>query len=232
MEQWSVKQESPASRLQSLGGRENVNPFFLLVARTYDPGQIVDGANDNLTGCYMGISVLREMERLGVVPENTEIGVILIGSEEAGLKGAKAWAETHRNDYSDVPTYILCFDTIHNPKHLMVNRRDLNGTVRSDEAMAEAFLSAAAQEGVPCRSGKVPLMGGSTDSAAFTQGGFRSVGITGLNHVLEDYYHTRKDTYDNLDDTGLENCYKATVRFIYNMDQSVSYTDNKQLQGE
>ena len=39
---------------------------------------------------------------------------------------------------------------------------------------------------VPCTNGRVPLMGGSTDSAAFTQGGFRSIGITGLSHNLEE----------------------------------------------
>ena len=58
------------------------------------------------------------------------------------------------------------------------------------------------------------ITGGSTDSAAFTQGGFRAVGITGLHHKLEDYYHTRRDTYDNLNIEGLENCYRATVRLL------------------
>ncbi len=67
---------------------------------------------------------------------------------------------------------------------------------------------------VPCKKGWVPPFGGATDSAAFTQGGFRSVGITGLNHKLEDYSHTRRDTWDNLTAKGLENCYKATVQLL------------------
>ncbi len=193
-------------------------PFFLLLAMTYQPGRIVDGANDNLSGCYMGIAVLREMERLGVRLEHTEVGVILTGSEEAGLRGAKAWVQAHREEYRDVPTYIVCFDTIHDPRQLMVNKRDLNGTVRSDRALCGMFLDAAKNAGVPCRTGKVPLFGGSTDSAAFTQGGFRSIGVTGLNHVLEDYYHTRKDSYDNMNAEGLKNCYKAAVTLIGTMD--------------
>lgn len=189
-------------------------PFFLLVGCTYNPGRVVDGANDNLSGCYMGITVLREMERLDVTLENTEIGVILTGSEEAGLRGAKAWCMAHGSDYQDVPTCVLCFDTIHDPDKLMVNMRDLNSTVPSDRTLASMFLHAAKEVNVPCRKGRVPLMGGSTDSAAFTQGGFRSIGITGLSHKLEDYYHTRRDSCDNLNETGLENCYRAAVRFI------------------
>ena len=36
--------------------------------------------------------ILREMEKRGITLEHTELGVILTGSEEAGLRGAKAWA--------------------------------------------------------------------------------------------------------------------------------------------
>ena len=194
-------------------------PFFIAVGFTYNPLRVVDGANDNLSGCYMGIALLREMQRQGISLEHTEVGVILTGSEEAGLRGAKAWCKAHREDYRDVPTYIICFDTIHDPKHLMANARDLNGTLKSDEGLCDAFLRAAADVGVPCRRGWVPPFGGATDSAAFTQGGFRSVGITGLNHKLEDYYHTRRDTWDNLDREGLENCYRATVQLIQKMEE-------------
>ena len=193
-------------------------PFFILLAAIYDPRLIVDGANDNLSGCYMGIALLREMEKRGIKPEHTELGVILTGSEEAGLRGAKAWCRAHKDDYKDVPTYIICFDTIHDPEYLMVNRRDLNGTVFSDRELADSFMEAAREAGVPCKKGRVPLFGGGTDSAAFTQGGFRAMAVTGLNHRLEDYYHTRRDSWDNLNPQGLENCYRATATLIKTMD--------------
>ena len=80
------------------------------------------------------------------------------------------------------------------------------------------FLQAAEEVDVPCKLGWVLPFGGATDSAAFKQGGFPSVGITGLNHKLEDYYHTRRDTWDNLDPQGLDNCYRATVRMLERID--------------
>ena len=196
-------------------------PFFLLVGCTYNPRRVVDGANDNLTGCYMGITLLREMERLGVSLKNTELGVILTGSEEAGLCGAKAWCKAHAGEYHDVPTCIVCYDTIHDPQKLMVNMKDLNNTVSADQELGMLFLDAAGEMNIPCTKGRVPLMGGSTDSAAFTQGGFRSIGITGLSHNLEDYYHTRRDTCDHLDEAGLENCYLATIRFIEKLEEQL-----------
>jgi len=193
-------------------------PFFVAVGFTYNPWRVVDGANDNLTGCYMGIALLRELEQHGMSLEHTEVGAILTGSEEAGLRGAKAWCQAHAQDYRDVPTYIISFDTIHDPKHLMVNARDLNGTLKADKQLCEALLQAARDVGVPCKRGWVPPFGGATDSAAFTQGGFRSVGITGLNHRLEDYYHTRRDTWDNLNREGMENCYRATLQMLHTME--------------
>lgn len=189
-------------------------PFFVAVGFTYNPKRVVDGANDDLSGCYMGIALLRELKRCGIELEHTEVGVLLTGSEEAGLRGAKAWCRAHRDDYRDVPTFILCFDTIHDPRHLMANARDLNGTLAADAGLCAAFLQAAEAAGVPCRRGWVPPLGGATDSAAFVQGGFRSLGVTGLNHRLEDYYHTRRDTWDNLNPEGLENCYRATVQLL------------------
>ena len=64
----------------------------------------------------------------------------------------------------------------------------------------------------------VPPLGGATDSAAFAQGGYKVTGITALNHVLEDYYHTLKDTYTNLDKNCLADCYAISVKCLEKFD--------------
>ena len=56
--------------------------------------------------------------------------------------------------------------------------------------------------------------GGAVDAAGFTQGGFRAAGVTGLNHKLERYYHTRLDSYDNMNEDGIANCFAATVKTL------------------
>ena len=65
------------------------------------------------------------------------VGVILSGSEYAGLGGSKAGCEAHKGEFDDVPTIILSYDTIHDPKYLMTNYRDLNGTVKVDKAVSD-----------------------------------------------------------------------------------------------
>lgn len=189
-------------------------PFEIGLYWMWNKNRIVDGANDNLTGCYMGIALLKYLKEEGIELENTELGVIATGSEEAGLRGAYAWCEAHQGEWQDVPTFIISYDTIHDPKYLMVNYRDLNGTVKSDKEVSDLFLEAAHEVDVPIIKGWVPPLGGATDNAAFNQYGFRSTGITGLNHKLEDYYHTRRDTYDNMNAEGLANCFAATVKTL------------------
>ncbi len=194
-------------------------PFLIGLYFMVNYRRVVDGANDNLSGCYMGIALLKALKDEGIEFENTELGVVLTGSEEAGLRGAKAWCEAHKDEFNDVPTFIFSYDTIHDPKYLMVNYRDLNGTVKADTDASDLFMEAADELGIQCRKGMVPPLGGATDSAAFAQGGFRAAGITGLNHKLESYYHTRRDSYDNMDLNGLADCFAATVKVLEKFDE-------------
>lgn len=189
-------------------------PFLIGLYWMWNENRIVDGANDNLSGCYMGIAILKVLKEEGIEFENTEVGVILTGSEEAGLRGAKAWCAAHKGEFDDVPTFIFSYDTIHDPKYLMTNYRDLNGTVKADKDVSDLFMEAAKELDISCKKGWVPPLGGATDSAAFAQAGFRATGVTGLNHKLEDYYHTRRDTYDNMNEQGLADCFAISVKAL------------------
>ena len=187
-------------------------PFIVLMYWLWNENRIVDGANDNLTACYLGIAVLHAMKEHGIELEHTEVGVLLSGSEEAGLRGAKAWAKQHAEDYKDVETVIYSFDTIREKEFLQVNDRDLNNTVKADIPANDLFVKAGQEVGVEVKRGTVPF--GATDCAAFTQGGFRSAGITALDHNLRDYYHTRRDTYDNMNEECLADCFAVMVKTV------------------
>ncbi|HKL93654.1 MAG TPA: M20/M25/M40 family metallo-hydrolase [Clostridia bacterium] len=187
-------------------------PFWISIYGLSNKRIIVDGANDNLTGCYLGIAILKALKENNITFENTEVGVLLTGSEEAGLRGAKAWAKEHKHDYDDVETVIIAYDTIRESKFLSVNVKDLNATVKTDEALGNLFMRAAKNVGATCSFGSVPI--GATDSAAFTQGGFRSIGITAMDHNLKDYYHTRRDTYDNLDKDCLATTFEVSAETL------------------
>ncbi|MCH5191892.1 MAG: M28 family peptidase [Oscillospiraceae bacterium] len=189
-------------------------PFWFGLYFMWNEKRIVDGANDNLTGCYIGIAILKMLKDEGIELENTEIGVVLSGSEEAGLRGSKAWSEAHKDEMNDVPTFIFSYDTITQSEELMVNYRDLNGTVKVDKDVSDLFYEACEELNIPCKKGIVPPLGGATDSAAFAQAGLRATGITALSHALPDFYHTRLDTPEALNKDCLATCFAASVKAL------------------
>ena len=52
-------------------------PFWFGLYFMWNRNKIVDGANDNLSGCYIGNAILKYLKDEGIELENTEIGVVL-----------------------------------------------------------------------------------------------------------------------------------------------------------
>ena len=94
----------------------------------------------------------------------------------------------------------------------------LNGTVKVDKDVSDLFMECAEELNIHCLKGMVPPLGGATDSAAFAKAGMRATGITGLNHNLQNYYHTRRDTYDNMNLDGLADCFAVSVKVLEKFD--------------
>lgn len=157
----------------------------------------VMGANDDLTGCFISMAVVKYMQQHDIRFENTEVWVVLTGSEEAGLRGAKAFCKAHKNELSDVETVFVGLDTIRDYDFAAVYSRDLTGTVKNDAGACALVKEAAKQTGLdlPYKS----VFFGATDAAAITQAGMKAVSVAAMDPAPAKYYHTRLDTADNLD---------------------------------
>lgn len=157
----------------------------------------VMGANDDLTGCFISMAVVKYMQQHDIRFENTEVWVVLTGSEEAGLRGAKAFCKAHKNELSDVETVFVGLDTIRDYDFAAVYSRDLTGTVKNDAGACALVKEAAKQTGLdlPYKS----VFFGATDAAAVTQAGMKAVSVAAMDPTPAKYYHTRLDTADNLD---------------------------------
>ena len=157
----------------------------------------VMGANDDLTGCFISMAVVKYMQQHDIRFENTEVWVVLTGSEEAGLRGAKAFCKAHKNELSDVETVFVGLDTIRDYDFAAVYSRDLTGTVKNDAGACALVKEAAKQTSLdlPYKS----VFFGATDAAAVTQAGMKAVSVAAMDPAPAKYYHTRLDTADNLD---------------------------------
>lgn len=156
----------------------------------------VPGAADNLSGCFIGMGVVKALDEAGVQFENTEVVMICSGSEEAGLRGAKAYVKAHENELKEIPTVTVALDTFRDLEDMAVYDRDLSGTVQHDWGAKYLVKNAAANCGYDLKFESIYI--GGCDAAAFTQRGMKATGFAAMNPDPPRYYHTRLDTPENL----------------------------------
>ncbi|MBR3149783.1 MAG: M28 family peptidase [Eubacterium sp.] len=172
----------------------------------------VPGASDNLSGCYVGIGTLKAMREAGVDLNQTEIRVICSGSEEAGLRGAKAYAKAHEKELKDIPTVAIGLDTFRDLEYIAVYDRDLSGTLQHDWGAKYLVKNAAANCGYDLKFESIYI--GACDAAAFEQRGIPSTGFAAMDPAPADYYHTRKDNPENLRPEAIEAAIEIMIETV------------------
>lgn len=156
----------------------------------------VPGASDNLSGCYVGMAVVKALDEAKVRFENTEVVVICSGSEEAGLRGSKAYAKAHEKELKEIPTCVVALDTFRDLETMAVYHRDLSGTLQHHDGTKVLVYDACANCGFDVKYESIYI--GGSDAASFTQRGIPATGFAAMDPAPPRYYHTRLDTPENL----------------------------------
>lgn len=156
----------------------------------------VPGASDNLSGCYVGMAVVKALDEAKVRFENTEVVVICSGSEEAGLRGSKAYAKAHEKELKEIPTCVVALDTFRDLETMSVYHRDLSGTLQHHDGTKVLVHDACANCGFDVKYESIYI--GGSDAASFTQRGIPATGFAAMDPAPPRYYHTRLDTPENL----------------------------------
>ena len=173
--------------------------IFLVASLFYDKKRIVEGANDNLTGCFTSIAILKYLQDNEISLENTEIVVLCAGSEEIGLRGSKYFAENHGKEFSDVETVFVSLDTLRDFDFMAIYNKDMTGIVKNDTDACKLVKEGAKLAGYDVPYKTVSL--GATDAAAISRSksGIKATSFAAMDPAPARYYHTRLDTHENLD---------------------------------
>lgn len=195
------------------------NVIFLVASLFYDKKRIVEGANDNLTGCFASIAILKYLEDNGICLENTEVVALCAGSEEIGLRGSKYFSEQHGKEFSDVETVFVALDTLRDYDFMAIYNKDMTGTVKNDPDASRLVKEGAKLAGFDVPYKTVSL--GATDAAAVTKSkcGIKATAFAAMDPAPARYYHTRLDTHENLDLKTIEACLDICLNTLFLYDE-------------
>lgn len=179
---------------------------------------ISPGANDNLTGCFIAISLLKEMAEDKERMEYTDVCCLVTDGEECGLRGSFAYAELHKQELLDTDSIVIAADTFHDKRELMVYHRGINFTQKNSLYVCELLRAGAEKCGMELPY--TDFFPGATDAEAFSRCGIRAAALCGNTHKPSRTYHTRYDTPESLDADAIEaarDILKETIRIYDGM---------------
>jgi aminopeptidase YwaD len=207
----------------ALAGLAFVAPLFFLVTRQPSPG-----AGDNLNACSIlaqAAEYFSLRKKAGEPLRHTRLVLLSTDGEEAGQRGAIAFAARHRPDLEAVPASVLNVDSVYRLADLAVLTRDRNGSLPLSRALARRVSALAAELGIALRAKPLPPGGGSTDAAAFARQGIEAVSIIGIPTSLltgRIVYHTPWDTADSIEPAAVEAVLDIAVRFTLSTDREAA----------
>jgi hypothetical protein len=163
------------------------------------------GAGDNLASSAAALEILRalrEARDAGAGLESTRLVFASFDAEEAGLRGARAYAAAHRAELSALPTFAFNMDCVYRKDALRFLETDLNGSVRLDSGLTSLCLELAAAAGAPAISLPIAFLTGGTDAAELAKAGVRAASLMGMEWSGSSRcaaYHTPADTVDSVE---------------------------------
>ena len=171
----------------------------------------VVGANDNLSGEAVCLSLAGFLAVPENRPKHTSVWLASFGCEEFGTRGSKRFIKRHLEEIRNA--HVLNLDMVgeQGSRLWTVTKEEVNLIPLSGEMVA-LVLEAGKRSGVPLRAGPVMFF---TDAMAFARNRIRATSLISLDDQgVSRTHHWRGDTPDKLDYDLMHDCYRVCVEFI------------------
>lgn len=197
-----------ANVIGELRGRE-LPDEVVVIGGHLDSWDVGQGAHDDGTGCAMMMQVITTLRKLGLSPRRT-IRVVLFTNEENGIRGARAYAEAHREE---VAKHVLALESDSGgfaPRGFEVQVKDAAARPRVLEriaaigALLESFGASRVREG-----------GSGTDVGPLVEAGVPGLGLSVEGRTYFDIHHTEADTLDKVNPQHLADNVAAVAVLAY-----------------
>ncbi len=208
-----------AAALVFLAGFVLVAPLWNFASRDGSPG-----AGDNLAASCVALEVLRHFRSSrdgGEGLKGTRLIFASFDAEEAGLRGARAWARAHRDEVALSPTFCFNMDCLFSYPDIKFLSSDVNGSVKLSSALARACADMAHSRGIPAKVEPIAFLTGGTDAAELARVGVRATTLIAMkwsNEERSSAYHTPGDTLEAVEPAAVEAAIRVAVALAEQLD--------------
>jgi len=178
------------------------------------------GAGDNLVSSVMAFEIARFFKTNPL--ENTEVIALSFDAEEEGLRGARAYANKHAEDFQNVETILLNVDCPYELKELFFLTSDINGSVAMSEELAKELVEIAHQKNYPAVHKQIAFLTGGTDAGELAKKGVKATTLMAMpwdNNSRAAVYHTPNDTAENIDPKAIDAAVDIFIEYIRREDK-------------
>lgn len=197
-----------ANVIGELRGRE-LPDEVVVIGGHLDSWDVGQGAHDDGTGCVMMMQAITTLRKLGLTPRRT-IRVVLFTNEENGIRGARAYAEQHKDELGKHVFALESDGGGFAPLGFEVEVKDaavrpvVVERVAAIASLLESFGATRVREG---HSG--------TDVGPLAEAGVPAAGLAVNGKTYFDIHHTEADTLDKVDPQELADNVAAVTVLAY-----------------
>ena len=178
------------------------------------------GAGDNLVSVAIAHEIGKRLAKLkqeGKGLENTRVLLCSWDAEEAGLRGARAYAKKHQAELTKIPTYNFNIDCPYFLQDIFFLTSDINGSVKLSTKMAKECEEIAHSMNYPATCKPIAFLTGGTDAAELAKIGVEATSLLAMpwgNSERASAYHTPNDTVDTIEPEAVEAAINIVWRYI------------------
>jgi aminopeptidase YwaD len=185
------------------------------------------GAGDNLIASAIALKTAevfsKKKNRGKAQLKNTRLVLLSFDGEEAGLRGARAYAKKHKEELISIPTYNLNLDSIYDVSEIKFLRSDINGFVKLSRGMAKECAEITASLGYTSKPYRMEFGAGATDAAELAKIGVEATTLIAMTIDLNNEsfcYHTGLDTVDKIQPEAVEAVLKIVHAYVTGKDKN------------
>ncbi len=171
---------------------------IILLSVDYIRFGYTNGAADNASGCAAAIETARDLWKNPIEGVSTEL--LLTGAEEAGMKGAFAWIQRHKNELKKCDYLVLNFDNVGSGTCRFITETGALSRIEYTSILVRAAMEVADSHSEFSHIGPGSWHTGDFDTLPFYRQGVPCLTLSAQDEAgLIPHLHRPDDIPDNVD---------------------------------